>query len=252
MKQASLWAIVAVVATLVHGLPPVGNGVDASLTVNVATYNVHQGFGENGDYGVPAAARVLEGVHIVGLQETAGDRVTNGQVDIPANIAHRLDLHHVAGPAGHVQGYGVALLARWPIHDVSIHDLPSGTPRHALVATVAHPSGPIQVLVTHFGIEDLAEERMAQAQAILALTDTDEDWILLGDWNTRPDAPVYDALAARFSDASPGGHPTYPATAPDRRIDHIWLRGWTPGESRVAGGPEASDHRAVIVDVTRT
>ena len=83
--------------------------------------------------------------------------------------------------------------------------------------------------------------------------------LLLGDFNARPDAPELTPLWATLRDADPGA-PTFPASAPDRRIDYVFV-GWPKagGAGHVTRctvealepveGVVPSDHLAVLAEL---
>jgi endonuclease/exonuclease/phosphatase family metal-dependent hydrolase len=175
---------------------------------------------------------------------------------------------------------GLGLLSRWPITGLRRVETPA---RHrtldpvALVATLAHPAGPLHVVVACLEYEPAYnDDRIAQARALVDLaTDPALDGplpvVVAGDLNAAPDSPVLRPLQDVLVDAwvAGGGDPavsTAPADAGeellDRRIDHIFLR---PGQVRqrvavesatLAGAPvedlDPSDHRAVVCDLRWT
>ena len=75
-----------------------------------------------------------------------------------------------------------------------------------------------------------------------------------GDFNARPESPIHESLrGAGFGDAwARCGSPvplTFPANAPTRRIDYLYLTGEARcTEARVLPD-EVSDHRALLVRV---
>jgi endonuclease/exonuclease/phosphatase family metal-dependent hydrolase len=115
------------------------------------------------------------------------------------------------------------------------------------------------VLNTHLGL--LRAETCLQAEALLG-----PDWlsapeispyaVLCGDFNARPNSPVYKRLSSRLFDAQlamPRPQPTFPALFPLVRIDHVFLcntltaaRVQVPSDVRAR---LASDHRPLCVDV---
>jgi endonuclease/exonuclease/phosphatase family metal-dependent hydrolase len=151
-----------------------------------------------------------------------------------------------------------------------------------LSATLAHPDGPLPVLVTCLEWEPAyATDRIAQAQAVADLAgdpslDGDAPVVLLGDLNAAPDSPVLGPLRSTMTDAYAAGggpdaaslrsdHPFAPVEAVellDRRIDHVFVRPGRPGvrirmeRARVVGEPvdglDPSDHRAVVCDLAWT
>jgi endonuclease/exonuclease/phosphatase family metal-dependent hydrolase len=181
---------------------------------------------------------------------------------------------------------GVGLLSRWPITSTRPVPLPA---RHrpeapvALVATLAHPAGPLPVIVTCLEWEPAYnDDRIAQARAVADLaTDPQRDGaapvLVMGDLNAAPDSPVLRPLFDVLTDAWPAGggdpkavtlrsdHPFAPLEVEeliDQRIDHVLFRPGQPGHRvtvaapRLAGEPidglDPSDHLAVVCDVAWT
>jgi endonuclease/exonuclease/phosphatase family metal-dependent hydrolase len=179
---------------------------------------------------------------------------------------------------------GLGLLSRWPLAAVRQLPLPA---RHrpqapvALLATLAHPTGPLHVVTACLEWEPTYnQDRVAQAHALVDLaTDPDLDGpapiVVLGDLNAAPDSPILRPLREVLTDAwaAAGGdpaavslrsdHPFAPLEAHeliDQRIDHIFFRPGQPGQHVAAASPhlagtpvdglDPSDHLAVVCDLT--
>jgi endonuclease/exonuclease/phosphatase family metal-dependent hydrolase len=144
---------------------------------------------------------------------------------------------------------GVAQLSRWPILTSDAIAMPA---RHRswepviLRATVAHPAGPLPLLVACLDYATAySDDRLAQAALLADLaTDPAADGpcpvVVLGDLNAAADAAVLRPLRDVLTDAWPAGggspdavtlpssHPSAPLEAGpelvDRRIDHVFFR----------------------------
>ena len=212
-------------------------------------------------------------------------------------FAHALGLHAAfagpsypaapdpAGQPDHEQiDLGLALLSRWPILDRRVLPMPA---RHrnwkpvVLTATVAHPAGPLPIVVACLEHATVySDDRIAQARLLADLaTDPAFDGpcpvVVLGDLNAAPDSAVLRPLRDVLVDAwragggaadavtLPSTHPSAPLEAGpelvDQRIDHVLFR---PGQedqrvivesATLAGDPDdgvyPSDHRAVVCDL---
>ncbi|HWD81967.1 MAG TPA: endonuclease/exonuclease/phosphatase family protein [Kribbella sp.] len=178
---------------------------------------------------------------------------------------------------------GIALLSRWPIQEYEPVVMPA---RHrpwdpvALKARLAHPAGPLPVVVACLEhATTYSDDRLAQAALLADLaTDPSADGpcpsLVMGDLNAAPDSAVLRPLRDVLIDAwtagngepdavtLPSTHPSAPLEAGpelvDQRIDHIYYR---PGHedqlvnvesAAIAGdavdGIFPSDHRAVVCD----
>jgi endonuclease/exonuclease/phosphatase family metal-dependent hydrolase len=177
---------------------------------------------------------------------------------------------------------GLALVSRWPVTAARRVEMPARhrAPTVALAATVAHPVGPLNVVVACLEWEPAyQDDRHAQARTLADLAanpslDGPLPVIVAGDLNAAPDSPVLRPLLEVLSDAWSLGqgdpsavslssrHPFAPLEATeliDQRIDHVLVRPGRSGQdvsveqAFLAGEPvdgvEPSDHRAVICDV---
>ena len=97
------------------------------------------------------------------------------------------------------------------------------------------------------------EERATQLDEALAfIGERVGPAVFGGDFNSRPDSPIYRRIVeAGFTDPFLAGGfepaPTSPAEGPKSRIDYVWMRGIRAVEARVLDSL-ASDHRMVVVE----
>jgi endonuclease/exonuclease/phosphatase family metal-dependent hydrolase len=235
-------------------------GGPAADAVDALTLNVHQWIDAQGAYNLESVRDLLAetGAGIVGLQETAGGRLTAGGLDGVRWLARELDMHAAVGPPTRVASYGVALLSRWPVREERWVVLPSTdtATRVALAAVVESPLGDLPVVVAH--LETEGEVRVAQAERVVALareTGDPDRAVVLGDFNATPDEEPYGVLTDAFADPWAGvgrGGDTYSASDPRRRIDYAFVgRGWEHEPGTVVGGPSVSDHLGVSVRLGR-
>jgi endonuclease/exonuclease/phosphatase family metal-dependent hydrolase len=263
----------------------------------VLSWNVWWRFGPRWQDRQPRILETLRAAQpdVVALQETWGTTATTQARELAAALGLTSafaapSLPPVPDPPEHPDQAGVRLgvgiLSRWPITAMREERLPT---RHrpeatvSLVATLAHPAGPLPVIVTCLEWEPaFASDRVAQAQAVADLAtdpalDGPSPVIVAGDLNAAPDAPVLRPLREVLTDAwAEGGgdpaaaslrsdHPFAPVEAGeliDRRIDHVLVRPGRPGvvvrssAARLAGAPidglDPSDHLAVVCDLAWT
>jgi len=161
--------------------------------------------------------------------------------------------------------YGIALLSRFPVDEWRVVALPRKAPvtwvphaarwsdrlvrdepRAALAAVVGSPLGQVTVVNTH--VSFLRGWNTHQLELVLdGVRDMPRPLALLGDLNMPPTLAASTTGMRALATA-----PTYPVAAPARQIDHVLadgaLRATAPARSVDTG---LSDHRALVVDVTR-
>jgi endonuclease/exonuclease/phosphatase family metal-dependent hydrolase len=270
---------------------------ESMARVRVLTWNVWWRFGPAWRERQPVLLRRLReaDADVIALQECWGDSSTTQAHEFAAALGMHAGFaapglppapYPPESPDQAEVEVGIGVVSRWPLTSIRAVDLPA---RHrtpapvAAVAEVAHPAGPLHVVIACLEWEPAyTDDRIAQAHAVVDLatdpaTDGSLPVILCGDLNAAPDSPVlrpvYDVLIDTWS--AGGGDPgvtTLPSDHPhaplelteliDRRIDHIFIRPGQPGvqlavESvAVLGdavdGLHPSDHLGVVCDLTWT
>ena len=261
--------------------------------MRVVTWNVFWRFGAEWRERQPRILATLRDLapDVVGLQESW----VRDDTSQAAELAAELGMHAaVATPslppvpvppetpdqAGTELGLG--LLSRWPIRSVRRPALPVTRRPEApvsLVATLDHPGGPLNVVVSCIEWEpDFRDDQLAQSAALATLLedpalDGDHPVLLLADLNAEPGSPELrqltdvavdlwtagggDAGAVTLSSATPWA-PVEATRLIDRRIDWVLAR---PGRRPVSvtraflagdepvDGLYPSDHFAVVADL---
>jgi endonuclease/exonuclease/phosphatase family metal-dependent hydrolase len=237
--------------------------------VTVLVYNIHAGKDASGSENLARVAELVgsTGADLVLLQEVDRNTQRSGPVDQPGTLARLTGYSVSFGRTIGFQGgdYGVALLSRWPIQRDTLIPLAVTAPpgrtaegreqRGVLLAVVDAPGGPLAVLNTH--LDHTGEDlwRVQEIATVLRVARTAESrempLLIGGDFNARPESAVHAELRdAGFRDAwegcGAGDEMTFPAGAPDRRIDYLYIAGDTRCEGARVLPSQASDHRPVL------
>lgn len=259
----SALAVLAPAAGLILTATPVTFGtVNPPLTFRVMTYNVHQGFDAFDIAGLDRTADTIahEGPDVLVLQEVVRGWLIDEQHDVLGYLSARLGMPYVFGPTiGDL--YGNAILSRYPITEVRrVHYAKEPglryQPRGAIIARIGDSATLVKALiaVTHLDENaDASAVRMEQVRTLLAEIGNATPAIIACDCNARPEAPELKLITdSGFGDLalqSGGGGLTFPSDQPVERIDYIFGLGVTAAQGHVVNST-ASDHRAVVVNVT--
>ncbi|MCP4427011.1 MAG: hypothetical protein GY803_21175 [Chloroflexi bacterium] len=228
--------------------------------VRVMTYNLHNGFDPNGHLELEAIAQVIEAQSpdIIALQEVSRGWVMNGSLDMLAWLSQRLDMPYLYGSTSDPL-WGNAVLSRYPIIESELVALPPDDlplKRGFIWAKVDVGDGErLNIIATHYHHpDDGGAVRVAQSETILDYWKGDGRTVIMGDLNAEPGAPEIELLRqAGFADAldlaavQPGY--TYPATAPAKRIDYIWLSPDLAVSQVVIPPDPVSDHLGIAAAI---
>jgi endonuclease/exonuclease/phosphatase family metal-dependent hydrolase len=236
-------AVVAAVLVSAHPQAPSGE----ARTLSILTYNIQQGYSEEGQRNVDGQLALIEQVapDIVGLQESDNARIAGGNADVVRYLADRLDMYSYYGPTTVVGTFGIALLSKYPIENPRTFYLFSEGEQVAVIeAQISVRDKTFHVFVTHLGNGG----PIVQQEQLLTLVADKPDVIALGDFNFGPDSEQYRLTTTMLEDSWRVRWPEWTdaaGTRPDHKIDHIFV---SPGsaviEARVIESP-ASDHPAV-------
>lgn len=258
-----------------HGHPP-------AVELRVATYNIAAGRNADGTFDIGTTAEAIEDIDadVVALQEVDvhwGKRSLN--LDLAQELADELDMFVSFAPiysndpvteGGPRAEFGVAVLSDYPIVDFTNHEItrlstqtadPVPAPAPGFAEAVVQARGArVHVYSTHLdyrGDPTVREMQVADTLEILAEDGPGATQILMGDFNATPDAaelaPLWQVLTDAWTVAGDGDGFTFPADAPDRRIDYVTVSAGVSVEGAFvpADGPAAtsSDHRPTVVDL---
>jgi endonuclease/exonuclease/phosphatase family metal-dependent hydrolase len=192
------------------------------------------------------------------------------QPGIAHGIAQRLGYQVAFAPAAaNVVNQGLAILSRYPIHDVQVtrlkrhHLVLRSRWRIALAATIDTPSGPVRVVNTHLDSRINAGDRLEQLEpAVPAQTGLPLPRVVGGDLNTNnmywifhllplpfvhPQGKAVTRMMQEHGYSSPfGGDATFDHLG--QRLDWIWVKHLETRASTIHP-MNFSDHHAIRLEV---
>ena len=194
------------------------------MTFNVQHFeNMNTGEMETGAF----AAFIREsGAAVVGLNEVFEDQL--------APLADALGWHAFFACGCEIGGrrYGNAVVSRLELLEPAAVPIPDPDPRGydgyyetrvLLCFSVQAGGAPLHFICTHFGLNpDEAENAVNTVLTTLRPARQ----ILMGDLNLLPDDPLLAPIRERMTDTAPllgENGLTFPADAPDRKIDYVFL-----------------------------
>lgn len=244
--------------------PPAAPPRPDTETLRVMTWNVQTGRHDPAEW---AAVIARLRPDVLGLQEVCSEEVGElaavlrrehgldyaavpvrpppGEEDAPINAA----LGPACDTAPDAVGFGLGVLSRPPIRDARVELFPPDRrdeQRGYQTVRVTTPGGEVLVVNTHVGLEGVQREQLRRLASIGTSADTA---IVLGDLNVAAGAPELAPLRRGLVEVDPQGR--YPTTARGR-IDHVLLRGLAPAGEPAVPETDASDHRPLLTEVTRT
>ena len=219
------------------------------MELTLMTFNVQHFENMNtGEIDTEAFAAFIRGsgAAVVGLNEVYEDRLPQ--------LAEALGWHACFACGCEIGGrrYGNAAVSRLPLLDPKAVPVPNPEPRGyngyyeprvLLCFSVEAGGAPLHVICTHFGLNpDEAEN--AVRTVLGALRPARQ--VFMGDLNLLPEDPLLDPIRARLRDTAPllgENDLTFPADAPDRKLDYVFLSPDLTAVSAEIPPLVLSDHR---------
>jgi endonuclease/exonuclease/phosphatase family metal-dependent hydrolase len=259
-------SILLVAACLLSGAGCGDNDRNPPTELQVMTYNIHYG---DPDPGQIATVICEAGADVVGLQEVDVHWSERSRfADQAADVARACGMEFRYGPIYTLpplepgrppRQFGVAVLSRRPIVAWENHTLTrlstqaesAAEPMPGFLhATVDVDGTHVDIFVTHLDFRPDPSVRSAQvAEMLTVMGQMMSPTILMGDLNAPPDGAELAPLFARMRDAWAGNVDpgfTFPAVAPARRIDYVFVAGPLVVTTARVLETVASDHRPVL------
>lgn len=239
----------------------------APRELKVMSYNLR--FGELGTMDRLAREIKEQNPDFVALQEvdinslrTAAKEMGNNGINFVNELAQRTGMFGFFGRTLNFSVkdgyYGVAILSRHPASKVETFELPNpkAVEQRVLLKGNFMLDGhmPFVFASTHFDYTSPETQELQAKYVIEKLTCDTIPAVVGGDFNSQAGSPAITLLSTDGAVLS-GSNPTFPAKAPEKRLDHIFgfpkaafrLENTTEGP---AGADAASDHIPVISTIT--
>ena len=236
--------------------------------LRVLVYNIHAGKDAGGVNNLQRVAEVIEAsrADVVLLQEVDRKTTRSGGDDHLAELESLTGMRGAYGKSLDFQGgaYGIAVLSRWPIAPVDVVPLRTEPPQpraggsiEPRVALIVETNG-MTIMNTHFDASNVETYRLQEVEQLLALVRQSgaRPALIGGDFNAEPASAVYErlrdsGLRDAFLECRGTKGLTYPADAPVKRIDYLFLTKPFRCVSAEVLPSQASDHRALLVEVSQ-
>ena len=228
-------------------------------TINVMTYNLHNGFNTRGELDLEALAAVIEEnkADIVALQEVSRGWLISGGIDMLSWLSQRLDMPYVSGPTAGAL-WGNAILSKYTITEYANYELPPDDlciERGFTVAIIDTGGTNLQIIATHLHhVEKDSDIRQMQVPVILNYWDNTQNTIVLGDFNAQQGAPEMEMFyQAGLLDTLVDQPEALTFNSADlyERIDYIWLSPDIQLVESYIPFSQASDHLAVVAVINK-
>ena len=240
-------------------------------TMRILVFNIHAGKDAGGQPNLLEVAALVRstGADLALVQEVDRRTKRSGNIDQVSELGMNTGLAVVFGRSLDYDGghYGIAALARGFLANYTEH-LPvkppqaraggSYEPRVALVTVARTPIGNLTAINTHLDASREDVYRLQEVEHVLWLArrsrPANRPLVAGGDFNAEPGSAVHQrVLAGGLRDAwlecGQGDGFTYPAAAPVKRIDYLFLaEPLTCTDARVIE-TRISDHRPLLVTV---
>ncbi len=235
----------------VNAARPIAPSIPAD-SLKIMTYNIQQGYDAQGQKNYDGQLSLIRQIapDVVGLEESDTSRIANGNSDVVRYFADRLNMYSYYGPRTVLGTFGVALLSRYPIENPRTFYMYSvGEQTATIVADINAGGKTYHIMVTHLGNDG----PLPQLEDILGTLDTQQNIVLMGDFNFEPATDQYRRITAVLNDAwIRAGSPAPSGASWDaaQRIDHVFV---TPQvgvvDAQYVLTPPMSDHPTLVVDV---
>lgn len=234
------------------------------MKIKVASYNIYHCEDyrkEKIDFDAFAETIKSLDADVIGLNEVHGQGELEEYTEQAKILGKKIGYNYFFAKAtelddGH-NPFGNAVLTRLPVKEFSIIPIPdpenpTGSywyETRNILKMVTDTDPQVTFLITHFGLNDDEQENAIKT---FCESYVDERCVFMGDFNARPEHPILTEIKKRMNDTSePFDKPflTFPAHAPNRKIDYIFASRDIKALSFEVPEIILSDHLPVVAEI---
>jgi len=231
------------------------------MHLRVMTFNIQHGNVNLADYiDLDKMCQIIRSVNpdVVALQEVYGCGPWKELTAQAETMAAALGMHCFYGRSIFISGenpYGNAILSKYPIVEAQVIDIPdpvgASVEHRTICRCVIDLYGKrLAVYGTHYGLRP-PEHEHAVSTTLATVKREALPLVFMGDLNMTPDNPLILALNEHMQSTDPllSGKLTFPAEAPNRKIDYIFTSDGIEVTAADVIEQMASDHFPVCADI---
>lgn len=248
--------------------PIVTNASVGASKLKMMQYNIKHGEGTDGVVDLQRIANVIRNskAHVVVLNEV--DRnydPRSNYEDQLVWLANELEMYYefqkttwksaIPASGNKERQFGHGILSKYPIGDAStqgrwIYADYSTHYMGLLKVRVSVNANPLYVYITNLG--STAAERLSQAtEAMSFINPPNHTWkVFAGTFSDVPGSAPITTVLSSFTDVFSGQTAyTFPANAPDRRVDYIFVKSPVAASNSAVISSQASTHLPIVCDI---
>ena len=197
--------------------------------ITVMTYNIQQGNDASGEQSYLRQLAIIEKVKpdILAIQEGDSTRISLNNVDLVRYFADNLGYFSYYGPTTITGGYGTAILSRFPLKNTQSFFTFSDQDENGTAEAQIDANGRI-FTIYNVHPDGTDEAKLALVRAVLERSKSQDNVIVLGDFNMRDYDAGYKLIDSVYTNSWISVYPTGISTdgvdmSGKNRIDHIFI-----------------------------
>jgi len=200
---------------------------DDPSTIRVMTYNIQQGADVNGEINIAKQLHVIRDINpdIIGIEESDTAKINTANIDTIRYFRDNLHYYSYYGPKTVMQTFGVAILSRYPIREMTTFYTSGNVDEIGSIRVTIDIDGVAHhVFVNHPAGSD--SSKLDHTQTLLELANGLDHVMMLGDFNWREHTIFYDMITQTYNDTWRAVYPNgidSNGLIMNSTIDHIFV-----------------------------